>query len=99
MIRPDRFISVAEETGLIVPIGKWVIREACRQARELAEAGLGELQIAINLSPKQFTDLTWSARSRRSSTKRTSRPASWNWSSPKACCWTPPTIPASNSNA
>ena len=56
MIRPDRFISVAEETGLIVPIGKWVIREACRQARELAEAGLGELQIAINLSPKQFTD-------------------------------------------
>ncbi len=56
MIRPDRFISVAEETGLIVPIGKWVIREACRQARELAEAGLGELQMAINLSPKQFTD-------------------------------------------
>ncbi|MDO2281020.1 EAL domain-containing protein, partial [Escherichia coli] len=50
------FISVAEEPGLIVPIGKWVSREACRQARELAEAGLGELQIAINLSPKQFTD-------------------------------------------
>ena len=56
MIRPDQFISVAEETGLIIPIGKWVIREACRMGRELAENGLGELNIAINLSPKQFSD-------------------------------------------
>ncbi|CDF86636.1 putative bifunctional diguanylate cyclase/phosphodiesterase [Pseudomonas sp. QL9] len=56
MIRPDQFISVAEETGLIIPIGKWVIREACRQGRELMEKGLGPLNIAINLSPKQFSD-------------------------------------------
>ncbi|WP_407733079.1 putative bifunctional diguanylate cyclase/phosphodiesterase [Pseudomonas citronellolis] len=56
MIRPDQFISVAEETGLIIPIGKWVIREACRMGRELAENGLGDLNIAINLSPKQFSD-------------------------------------------
>ncbi|KAF1052803.1 MAG: Cyclic di-GMP phosphodiesterase PdeR [Stenotrophomonas maltophilia] len=56
MIRPDQFISVAEETGLIIPIGKWVIREACRQVRALGECGLGDLRIAINLSPKQFTD-------------------------------------------
>ncbi|MEE9101249.1 MULTISPECIES: putative bifunctional diguanylate cyclase/phosphodiesterase [Pseudomonas] len=56
MIRPDQFISVAEETGLIIPIGKWVIRQACRQVRELAAKGLGELHIAINLSPKQFSD-------------------------------------------
>ncbi|SDI56725.1 diguanylate cyclase/phosphodiesterase with PAS/PAC and GAF sensor(s) [Pseudomonas delhiensis] len=56
MIRPDQFISVAEETGLIIPIGKWVIREACRMGRELAETGLGDLNIAINLSPKQFSD-------------------------------------------
>jgi diguanylate cyclase (GGDEF)-like protein/PAS domain S-box-containing protein len=57
MIRPDQFISVAEETGLIIPIGKWVIREACKQIKRLDNAGLGQLQIAINLSPKQFTDL------------------------------------------
>ncbi|MDN3234162.1 GGDEF and EAL domain-containing protein [Pseudomonas sp. WAC2] len=56
MIRPDQFISVAEETGLIIPIGKWVIREACRQIKALDAAGLGHLQMAINLSPKQFTD-------------------------------------------
>ncbi|CAD5107064.1 hypothetical protein PSEWESI4_01335 [Pseudomonas carbonaria] len=56
MIRPDQFISVAEETGLIIPIGKWVVRQACRMSRQLAALGLGELQVAINLSPKQFSD-------------------------------------------
>ncbi len=56
MIRPDQFISIAEETGLIVPIGKWVIREVCRQLHRLDAAGFDDLQIAINLSPKQFTD-------------------------------------------
>ncbi|WP_263143805.1 EAL domain-containing protein [Pseudomonas sp. RIT-PI-AD] len=56
MIRPDQFISVAEETGMIIPIGKWVIREACRMSRQLSAGGLGELQVAINLSPKQFSD-------------------------------------------
>lgn len=56
MIRPDQFISVAEETGLIIPIGKWVLRESCRMTRHLQEAGLGTLHVAINLSPKQFSD-------------------------------------------
>ncbi|WP_457788736.1 putative bifunctional diguanylate cyclase/phosphodiesterase [Pseudomonas sp. PL-6] len=56
MIRPDQFISVAEETGLIIPIGKWVVRQACRMSRQLSAIGLGELQVAINLSPKQFSD-------------------------------------------
>ncbi|MNE05766.1 Phytochrome-like protein cph2 [compost metagenome] len=56
MISPDQFISVAEETGMIIPIGKWVIREACRMSKRLGAAGLGELQVAINLSPKQFSD-------------------------------------------
>ncbi|WP_144947323.1 putative bifunctional diguanylate cyclase/phosphodiesterase [Pseudomonas oryzihabitans] len=56
MIRPDQFISIAEETGLIVPIGKWIIREVCRQLHRLDAAGFDDLQIAINLSPKQFTD-------------------------------------------
>ncbi|WP_407313202.1 EAL domain-containing protein [Pseudomonas sp. nanlin1] len=56
MIRPDQFISVAEETGLIIPIGKWVARQACRMSKQLTASGLGPLQVAINLSPKQFSD-------------------------------------------
>lgn len=56
MIRPDQFISVAEETGLIIPIGKWVARQACRMSKQLTAQGLGNLQVAINLSPKQFSD-------------------------------------------
>ncbi|KFX71408.1 diguanylate cyclase [Pseudomonas taeanensis MS-3] len=56
MIRPDQFISVAEETGLIIPIGKWVVRQACRMSKKLTAVGLGTLQVAINLSPKQFSD-------------------------------------------
>ena len=56
MIRPDQFISVAEETGLIIPIGKWIARQACRMSKQLMAAGMGNLQVAINLSPKQFSD-------------------------------------------
>ncbi len=56
MIRPDQFISVAEETGLIIPIGKWVARQSCRMSKDLAAAGFGNLQVAINVSPKQFSD-------------------------------------------
>jgi diguanylate cyclase (GGDEF)-like protein/PAS domain S-box-containing protein len=56
MIRPDQFISVAEETGLIIPIGKWVARQACRMSKQLTAVGLGRLHVAINVSPKQFSD-------------------------------------------
>ena len=56
MINPEQFISVAEETGLIIPIGKWVVRQACRASLELAALGMGQIQVAINLSAKQFTD-------------------------------------------
>ena len=56
MISPEQFISVAEDTGLIIPIGKWVVRQACRASVELAALGLGQIQVAINLSAKQFTD-------------------------------------------
>jgi len=56
MISPEKFISVAEETGLIIPIGKWVTRQACRMSKQLIAVGHTPLQMAINLSPKQFSD-------------------------------------------
>ena len=54
LVSPASFIPVAEESGLIVPIGQWALREACRQASAWAAAGLGSLKIAVNLSARQF---------------------------------------------
>ena len=56
MVPPFHFIPVAEETGLIGPIGEWVIYEACRQTKAWQEAGVGGLKVAVNLSGRQFTD-------------------------------------------
>ena len=47
-------VSVAEESGLIVPVGRWVLTEACRQARRWEAEGLGDLQVSVNLSGRQF---------------------------------------------
>ncbi|MBX9755993.1 MAG: PAS domain S-box protein [Pseudomonadaceae bacterium] len=54
IISPADFIPLAEETGLIVPIGTWVLREACRQAQALRSQGLALDTVAVNLSPRQF---------------------------------------------
>jgi len=54
MVGPDRFIPVAEETGLILPIGHWVLREACRQAKAWQEQGLPLIPVAVNISAVQF---------------------------------------------
>ncbi|GAK52142.1 diguanylate cyclase/phosphodiesterase with PAS/PAC sensor(S) [Candidatus Moduliflexus flocculans] len=54
LVSPDKFIPFAEESGLIVPLGEWVLRQACRQTKIWHEAGFHELSIAINLSAKQF---------------------------------------------
>ena len=54
LVSPAKFIPIAEESGLILPIGAWVLQEACRFARELAEIGLGHVHIAVNISPKQL---------------------------------------------
>ncbi len=54
MISPGKFIPLAEETGLIMPIGEWVIREACRQNLAWQKAGLEPIVVAVNISARQF---------------------------------------------
>jgi len=54
LVSPGQFIPLAEETGLIVPIGTWVLEEACRQSLAWQAAGLSPLRIAVNLSARQL---------------------------------------------
>jgi len=54
LLAPEIFVALAEETGLIVPIGEWIVREACAQAKAWNDAGHGPLRVAINLSARQF---------------------------------------------
>ena len=56
MVAPSRFIALAEDTGLIVPIGAWVMRTACAQMQAWHTAGLGPLRLAVNLSARQFNE-------------------------------------------
>ncbi|HEV7860827.1 MAG TPA: diguanylate cyclase [Pyrinomonadaceae bacterium] len=58
LLLPAEFISVAEETGMIISLGQWVLRESCRQMQEWQQRGLfsdGPLNLSVNLSSKQFT--------------------------------------------
>jgi diguanylate cyclase (GGDEF)-like protein/PAS domain S-box-containing protein len=58
MIGPAKFIPLAEETGLIVPIGEWVVRTACLQTKAWQIAGLPVITVAVNISARQFRDKT-----------------------------------------
>jgi EAL domain-containing protein (putative c-di-GMP-specific phosphodiesterase class I) len=54
LVNPGSFIPLAEETGLIMPIGEWAIHEACRTAKKWKDEGYDPIAIAVNVSPKQF---------------------------------------------
>ena len=57
LLMPDRFIALAEQTGDIVPMGRWILREACRQVRAWqVRLGLPNLQVSVNLSARQFQE-------------------------------------------
>ena len=54
VVSPNQFIPIAEDTGLIIPIGEWVLNEACRQAKAWQDEGLPPLRVAVNVSARQF---------------------------------------------
>lgn len=54
MVMPDRFVPVLEETGLIVPVGAWVLREACRQVMAWRSRGMPPIHVAVNVSARQL---------------------------------------------
>jgi EAL domain-containing protein (putative c-di-GMP-specific phosphodiesterase class I) len=54
LVPPDKFIRIAENSGLILPIGEWVLRTACSQARKWQDEGLPAMTIAVNVSAVQF---------------------------------------------
>jgi diguanylate cyclase (GGDEF)-like protein/PAS domain S-box-containing protein len=56
MVQPGRFIPVAERSGLIVPLGEWVLRQACNDLRHLEKLGIPLVSVAVNISPKQFAE-------------------------------------------
>jgi len=56
LVPPSQFVPIAEECGLIIQIGRWVLREACRQGRAWQDAGLRPLPIAVNVSAVEFRD-------------------------------------------
>jgi EAL domain-containing protein (putative c-di-GMP-specific phosphodiesterase class I) len=55
LILPARFVTIAEESGLIIPLGSWVLNEVCRQSAEWQAQGLPPVRIALNISPLQVT--------------------------------------------
>lgn len=56
LVSPSEFIPLAEDTGLIIPIGEWVLRQACEQNRRWQDEGFAPVQVAVNISGRQFHD-------------------------------------------
>lgn len=62
LVPPGDFIPLAEETGLIVPLGDWILYEACRQCRAWQDAGLEPVAVSVNVSARQFKEKAWAVR-------------------------------------
>lgn len=56
LLEPAQFVTIAEDSGMILPLGRWVLREACRQARAWQDAGLPPITVAVNTSALEFRD-------------------------------------------
>ena len=82
-VPPNQFIPLAEETGLIIRLGEWVLREACRQCRWWQDHGKPSVRVAVNVSPLQFARAdfvdTVLARAARN---RSDAAICWIWNSP-----------------
>lgn len=59
IIYPGQFVPIAEECGLIVPVGRWVLREACRQVKEWLDAGLEAVPVSVNISAVEFRHINF----------------------------------------
>jgi sensor c-di-GMP phosphodiesterase-like protein len=87
MVPPGEFIGLAEETGLIAPMGEFVLRQACWQACEWLRQGL-EVRVSVNLSVYQLRQGKLVSLVRQVLQESGWRRTCWSWNSPKASCWT-----------
>ena len=82
-IPPAKFIPIAEESGLMISIGNWVIREACRTARKWQEAGCRDVPVAVNISAQQFCRPDFIDTVLEIVQSTPLDPECWNWNSPR----------------
>ena len=82
-LAPAQFLTIAEDSGMIVPIGQWVLRTACRQTREWLDAGVRAVPVAVNISSLEFRSGHFSKVFRPLSLTPTWIPAISSSSSPK----------------